>query len=52
MALQLTQGNADMACSVLFEGLDMNAMQALIERGTGGHSHGNDGYDDYGAEDF
>ena len=30
MALQVTRGNADMACSVLFEGLDMNAMQGLL----------------------
>lgn len=55
MALQLTQGNADMACSVLFEGLDMNQMQALIARSGGagaGQGGDQDAYDDYGAEDM
>lgn len=54
MALQLTQGNADMACSVLFEGIDMNQMQAMLARGgaMAGGAGGDDGYDDYGGEDM
>ena len=53
IALQLTQGNADMACSILFEGLDMNQMQAMLSRaggaGMGGMAGmaGGDDYDDY-----
>mmetsp|Transcript_18553 Transcript_18553/g.24945 ORF Transcript_18553/g.24945 Transcript_18553/m.24945 type:complete len:99 (-) Transcript_18553:831-1127(-) len=42
-----------MACSVLFEGLDMNAMQAMLARAGGAGGQGQeDDYADYGQEDM
>jgi len=48
----MTQNNADLACSLLLEGVDMNQLQALAaQRGAGGAGDPNAAYPDYGDED-
>ena len=52
-ALMMTQGNADLACSLLLEGVNMQDLQALARQGGGAGAGmgGGDDYGDYGDED-
>ena len=48
-ALQLARGNADLACSLLMEGVDLNQVAGAMGPGGG---PGQDDYADYGDEDM
>ena len=50
-ALQLARGNADLACSLLMEGVDLNQVAGAMGPG-GGPGAGQDDYADYGDEDM
>ena len=50
-ALQLARGNADLACSLLMEGVDLNQVAGAMGPG-GGPGQGQDDYADYGDEDM
>lgn len=52
-ALQLARGNADLACSLLMEGVDLNQVAGAMGPGGGpGAGAGQDDYADYGDEDM
>lgn len=51
-ALQMTQGNADVACSLLLEGLSSEDLIAMAQRGPGGAGAQPDDGMDYGEEDM